>query len=118
MSLWRRAKRRDETEPAIVKGLRQCGYQVLRQDFPDLLVRHPCGELFVLEVQGITKYRKRSEKQLQFLKDWQVPVVRNIEEAMASVTPISLTRGISRPLTPVSCLSTPPGEATSLAADH
>ena len=87
MSLHRRAKRRDETEPAIVKGLRQCGYLVRQQDFPDLLVRRPHdGRIFVLEVDGITKYRKRDPKQLEFLHDWQIPRVKTFEEAFAQVS--------------------------------
>lgn len=119
MSLARRAKRRDENEPEIVKGLRQCGYQVQQQDFPDLLVRHrSTGELFVLEVQGITKYRRRSAKQLEFLKAWQIPIVCNVEEAMASVTPRFTKREISSPNTSVTCSFVPPGGNTTSAADQ
>lgn len=104
MSLARRAKRRDENEPEIVKGLRACGYQVQQQDFPDLLIRHrSTGKLFLLEVQGITERRRRNEKQLQQLKDWNVSIVRNLDEAMASVTAKSEIRAIQSPDTSVTC---------------
>lgn len=88
MSIFRRAKRRDETEPDIVKGLRKCGFMVRQQDFPDLIVRRLCwpsGQAQLLEVEGITKYRKRDEKQLEFLRDWQIPIVRSLEEALTAL---------------------------------
>lgn len=86
MTLARRAKRRDETEPAIVTGLRACGFKVRQQDFPDLIVRRPLdGKLFLLEVDGITKYRKRKQAQLDFIRDWNIPIVRNFDEAYAWV---------------------------------
>lgn len=87
MSLPRYAKRRDHTEPAIVKDLRHCGYQVRQQDFPDLVVRRPGdGRIFLLEVDGITKNRKRKPKQLEFLHDWAIPLVKTTEEALARVS--------------------------------
>jgi len=83
----RYAKRRDETEPHIIRDLRRCGFLVRQQDFPDLIVRRPTdGRIFLLEVDGITKNRKRDPKQLEFLRDWQIPVVKNFEEAHARVS--------------------------------
>jgi hypothetical protein len=118
VSLARRAKRRDATEPAIVEGLRQCGYQVQQQDFPDLLVRHrSSGTLFALEVQGITRNRKRSAKQLQFLEDWKIPIVGSIEEAMASVTRSSRTPETRRPVISATCMSGPLGGNTTWVVD-
>ncbi len=84
MSLARYAKRRDENEPEIMKGLRACGLQVRQQDFPDLLVRRRRdGELWVIEIQGITRYRKRSAEQLKLLEEWQIPIVKTLTEALA-----------------------------------
>ena len=82
MTMPRYAKRRDETEPAIVKDLRKCGFQVRQQDFPDLVVRRPDGRIFLLEVDGITKNRKRKPKQLEFLREWAIPLVKTTEEAL------------------------------------
>jgi hypothetical protein len=84
VSLNRYAKRRDETEPDIIRDLRKIGYQVRQQDVPDLIVRKPdwpAGQVMLLEVEGITKYRKRGLAQLGFLKAWRVPVVKTFEEA-------------------------------------
>lgn len=86
MSLLRYAKRRDATERPIINGLRACGFKVLQQDFPDLVVRRPIdGKIFLLEVEGITRNRKRDQAQLDFLRDWQIPIVKNFDEAHAWV---------------------------------
>lgn len=78
-------KRRDETEPDIVTALEGIGAKVERLDQPcDLLVNFR-GALHLLEVDGISKYRKRDQKQLEFLRDWQVPLVRTPEEAIRAV---------------------------------
>lgn len=80
----RYAKRRDETERPIIDGLRHEGFNVLQLDFPDLLVRRPSdGRIFLLEVDGITRNRKRSTQQLKFLNTWQIPIVKNFDEAQA-----------------------------------
>jgi hypothetical protein len=88
MSLPRYAKRRDATEPAIVKDLRKCGFLVRQQDFPDLIVRRsswPAGVTRLLEVDGITKNRQRKEKQLEFLRDWNIPIVKTFEDALKAI---------------------------------
>lgn len=88
MSLNRYAKRRDETEPAIVTGLRQLGYQVRQQDVPDLAVRRPDwppGKVLLLEVDGITKNRKRGLAQLGFIKAWRIPLVKTLDEAVTAL---------------------------------
>lgn len=107
MGLNRYAKRRDQTEPAIIKGLIQCGCQVKQQDFPDLLIRR-AGRYYLLEVNGITKYRKRSPEQIAFLRDWQIPIVGTLEQAMVSI-------GLRASGMPTSAPSTsqPPGTSTS-----
>lgn len=86
MSLNRFAKRRDETEKPIVAALREAGYLVKQQDFPDLVLRHPSsGQIFLMEVEGITKYRKRTAAQLKFLDDWHIPVVRDADAAFQAL---------------------------------
>jgi hypothetical protein len=78
-------KRRDENEGDIVDALRGVGAKVERLDRPcDLLVKFR-GVVQVLEVDGITKYRKREEKQLRFLHEWQVPLVKTAEEALRAI---------------------------------
>lgn len=88
MSLRRYAKRRDETESAIIRDLRRCGFLVRQQDFPDLIVRKPSWPKAVsklLEIEGITRYRKRDLKQLSFLRDWQIPIVKTFEDALMAL---------------------------------
>jgi len=112
VSLNRYAKRRDETEPDIVKGLLKCGCQVRRQDFPDLVVRR-AGRVHLLEVEGITKYRKRSAEQLEFLKAWEIPVVKNLSEALAVLGFV-----IPSPATSASCTSIPHSVTTSSVVER
>ncbi len=103
MSLNRYAKRRDATEKPLVRQLRQCGFQVRQQDFPDLIVRRltwPAGVVKLLEVDGVTRYRRRSPKQLEFLKNWQIPIVTSLEDAL------SVLDFVSQP-TSVTCTSKP-----------
>lgn len=88
MSLNRYAVRRDETEKPIVDGLRALGYQVRQQDVPDLAVRKtdwPKGHVILLEVDGITKNRKRGLAQLGFIRAWRIPVVKTLDEAVAAL---------------------------------
>lgn len=88
MSIKRWAKRRDETEPQLVKDLRKCGFLVRQQDFPDLAIRSaswPPGMVKFLEVDGVTKYRQRELKQLTFLREWNIPVVKNVDEALKAL---------------------------------
>lgn len=78
-------KRRDENEPEIVDALRAVGAKVERLDRPvDLLVKFR-GLVHVIEVDGITRNRKREEKQLRFLHEWQVPLVKTPEEALRAI---------------------------------
>ena len=78
-------RRVDETQKPIVDGLRAAGIKVVVIEEPvDLLARRPSdGRLFLLEVDGITKSRKRKQKQLDFIKAWNVPIVKNFDEAYA-----------------------------------
>jgi hypothetical protein len=118
MTMPRYAKRRDATEPALVKELRQCGYLVERRDFPDLNVRklHWPGALCVLlEVDGITQHRKRSAAQLEFLRAWSIPVVKDLSGALQVLDAVTHALRIG-PRTSVSCTSPPPGVSTSSVA--
>lgn len=82
MSLNRYAKRRDENEGPIVDGLRAVGCLVHRQDFPDLAVKYQ-GRLHWFEVSNPNnRYRKRSKKQLELLRLWDVPIIESAHEAM------------------------------------
>lgn len=80
-------KRRDETERPIIEALRKVGFQVEQLDRPcDLLVRNPrTGSVHVLEVDGITRNRKRDKEQVEFLRDWQVPLVKTWEQAFKAL---------------------------------
>jgi hypothetical protein len=80
-------KRRDETEPDIVKALELAGWDVERlPDHVDLLCRQrSTGRLALLEVEGITQYRRRGKEQLAFLKAWEIPIVKTPEQALKAV---------------------------------
>jgi hypothetical protein len=82
----RRAARKDETQKAIVDGLRNafCKVKVLN-DTPDLLVQSPWGEIFALEVDGVTKNRRRAKAQLEFLDAWNIPRVSTLNQAIRAV---------------------------------
>lgn len=85
MTIKRWATKRDETEPPIVTALRQVGAQVEHLDHPcDLVVRFR-GRVFLLEVDGITRNRRRKEKQLKFLREWEVPLVKIPEQALKAI---------------------------------
>jgi hypothetical protein len=78
-------KRRDETEPAIVRALEDIGAEVERLDRPfDLLVWFR-GRLYPLECTGITEYRKRDADQAALLERWGIPTVRTPIEALRAV---------------------------------
>lgn len=78
-------KRRDETEPAIVRALEEIGAEVERLDRPfDLLVWFR-GRLYPLECTGITEYRKRDADQIALLKRWSVPMVKTATEALKAI---------------------------------
>lgn len=83
----RRIHRTDETQPDIVKGLRQCGFQVKIIGRPcDLLIRaRETKRLTLLEVDGITRHRKRDPDQLAFLAEWEVPLVRTLDDALRAL---------------------------------
>jgi hypothetical protein len=65
----RLAARKDEGQADLVADLRKLRFQVkVLNDTPDLIVRIPfSGHIILLEVDGVTKNRKRSGAQLDFL---------------------------------------------------
>ena len=78
-------KRRDDTEPDIIEALEGIGAEVERLDRPvDLLVRYQ-GRVHLLEVEGITRGRKRQAQQLEFIARWEVPIVRSPAQAMRAI---------------------------------
>jgi hypothetical protein len=80
------AQRRDETEKPIVDALRKMGFLVQQQTLPDLLIRNKrTGTYHLLEIEGITRNRKRSVKQLEWLTLWQVPIVKSLDEALKAL---------------------------------
>lgn len=81
----RRAARRDVTEFEIVKALRAVGARVVRMNQPcDLLVNFR-DVLYLLEIDGITQYRKRAAAQSSFLAEWGVPRVKTPEQALKAI---------------------------------
>lgn len=80
-----RALRKDETQEAIVKALRQGGCDVQVLHVPcDLLVRR-CGTLYLLDCEGITAYRRRDTQQLENFQRWGVIMVKTPEAALRAV---------------------------------
>lgn len=78
-------KRRDETEPGIVRALEAVGAEVQRLDRPfDLLVWFR-GRLHPLECTGITEYRRRDTDQLALLERWGIPQVKTPAEALRAI---------------------------------
>lgn len=75
--------KRDLNEKQIVKDLKKVGAKVHRLAKPcDLLVRFGF-RLYLIEVSN-PEYpnRKRDKEQLEFLKDWDVPMVTTSDEAL------------------------------------
>lgn len=89
VTIKRWASKRDATEGDIVEALRDAGAQVEYLDTPcDLLVRYR-GIVCVLEVDGITRNRKRKAEQLKFLREWGVPLVKTPEQALKAIGAIT-----------------------------
>lgn len=77
--------RADTTQRAIVEPLRKAGVLVWHISRPsDLLCRR--GErYYLLDCEGITKYRKRKPKQLATFAKWGVVLVKTPQEALKAV---------------------------------
>ena len=83
----RLASRKDEGQADLVADLRKLRFQVkVLNDTPDLIVRIPfSGHIILLEVDGVTKNRKRTGAQLDFLHDWNIPRVTTLDEALHAI---------------------------------
>lgn len=84
MSMPRYAQRRDANEPEILRALRAIpGVQVWKLARPcDWLIRFR-GRIHLLEIDNPeSKYRKRDPAQLEFLREWEVPFVRTIDDVL------------------------------------
>lgn len=80
-----RALRKDENQQTIVRALRAAGVRVYVLHVPcDLLCRRGDG-IYLLDVDGITRYRKRDPKQLATFAEFGVRVVKTPEAALAAV---------------------------------
>jgi hypothetical protein len=80
-----RALRKDENQEVIVQALRAVGVHVHVLHTPcDLLCRYR-GNLSLLDVDGITKYRKRDPKQLATFEEFGVRLVKTPEDALSAV---------------------------------
>jgi hypothetical protein len=85
----RRAKKRDESEKAIVDALRNAGAMVFRELPCDLLIYHK-GRFMLMECKTPTKtgkQRKRKDQRLQqqFLELTKTPVVLTPFEALLAL---------------------------------
>lgn len=81
----RRRYRSDDTQDDIVKALRGAFAKVWIIGRPcDLLVRR-AGVNYLLDCDGVTKYRKRDADQLKNFADFGVIIVKTPEEALTAV---------------------------------
>lgn len=74
----------DENQPQMVEDLRKCGYLVIvNNSTPDLSVKdRGTGRITLLEVDGVTRNRKRTKAQLDLLELWKIPRVKTTEQAL------------------------------------
>jgi putative NIF3 family GTP cyclohydrolase 1 type 2 len=80
-----RAVRKDANQEEIVSALRAAGVSVFVMHVPcDLLCRR-AGGLYLLDVDGITRNRKRDPKQLATFAEFGVRLVKTREDAFAAV---------------------------------
>jgi putative NIF3 family GTP cyclohydrolase 1 type 2 len=80
-----RALRKDANQTEIVRALRAAGVRVFVLHVPcDLLCRRG-DRLYLLDVEGITKNRKRDPKQLEAFAQFGVRLVKTTEAAFAAV---------------------------------
>lgn len=85
MTIKRWAAKKDANSADIVAALRKAGCQVAILDWPCDLVVKRADMFFLVEIDGVTKYRRRADKQLEFLATWNIPRVKTPEEALLAV---------------------------------
>ncbi len=83
MSLLRYAKKRDDTEEAIVEALRRFGCSVIRNDTFDLLVLRG-STLFALECKSKNGRLTETQKRMRAL-GWPIHVCYTVEDALHAV---------------------------------
>jgi hypothetical protein len=78
--------KRDLNEPLIVEALQKHGVTVEHMDKPvDLLCRYR-GRIYLVEVKSVTARRRKDQPtQNAFVDEWQVPLVRTVEDVAALV---------------------------------
>lgn len=77
--------RTDDTQASIVDTLRACGVLVWPIAQPcDLLCLYG-GRYCLLDCDGVTRYRKRDQQQLEKFRLWKVQVVKTPEQALKAV---------------------------------
>lgn len=82
---WHKRHRKDDTQDAIVAALRDMGIRVWPIGRPcDLLVQR-AGQNFLLDCDGVSRYRVRSDEQLRIFAEWGVVLVKTPEEALKAV---------------------------------
>jgi hypothetical protein len=80
-----RRGRTDDTQTSIVDTLRACGVLVWPIAQPcDLLCRYR-DRYYLLDCDGVTRYRKRDPQQLEKFSLWKVQVVGTPDEALKAV---------------------------------
>ena len=83
MSIHRRAARRDDNEPVIIRALRDVGAQVEQMSRPcDLAVTFRARHYLIEVDNPESKYRKREQKQLETLERMRIPMVQTAYEAL------------------------------------
>ena len=92
MSIYRRAKKRDQNEPEIVQALQSAGARVWRLDRPFDLLVGISGRFTVLEVKSHHRERKDQQHQSDELRACQaggLPVYR-VESVDAALQAVGL----------------------------
>jgi len=80
-----RAVRKDENQEVIVRALRAAGVSVFILHVPCDLLCLSGDRYYLLDVDGITRNRKRDPKQLETFAQFRIRLVASPEAALAAV---------------------------------
>lgn len=80
-----RTHRKDETQDDIIKALRFAGVEVAVIGEPCDLLCYRAGDYWLLDCDGVTQHRKRSETQLAKFQRFGVRLVKTPEDALRAV---------------------------------
>jgi hypothetical protein len=83
MSILRFNKKRDQTEPMIVKALQKAGVHVMRLDSFDLLCRRG-SSLYMLECKIPGAGPNKNQQQL-IADGWPIHIVHSVAQALTAV---------------------------------